>query len=245
MHLCLIKMKEEYNFRKGEVLLVDKPLRWTSFDVVNKLRYPLKRKYGIKRLKVGHAGTLDPLATGLLVICTGRKTKEINTFINDTKVYTGVIKLGATTPSYDLETEIDVTYPVEHITTELVEKVRLQFLGEIEQTPPIYSAKKVNGKRAYESARKGVDIKMKASTIFIHDLNLELKENNEIHFYVKSSKGTYIRSLAYDIGKALNTGGHLTKLRREASGDFKIENALSVETWQKIIQESKVGDMIL
>ncbi len=238
-------MKEEYNFRKGEILLVDKPLGWTSFDVVNKLRYPLKRKYGIKRLKVGHAGTLDPLASGLLVICTGRKTKEINTFINDTKIYTGIIKLGATTPSYDLETEIDATYPVEHITSELIEEIRLQFLGEIEQTPPIYSAKKVNGKRAYESARKGIDIKLKPSTIFIHDLSLELKKNHNIHFSIKSSKGTYIRSLAYDIGKALNSGGHLTKLRRETSGEFKIEDALSVDAWQNIIQETRVGDMNL
>ncbi len=232
-----------YNFRKGEILLVDKPLGWTSFDVVNKLRYPLKQKYNIKRLKVGHAGTLDPLATGLLVICTGKKTKEITSFINDVKVYTGVIKLGATTPSYDLETEINETFPTEHITQKLIDEVKLQFLGEIEQIPPIFSAKKVNGKRAYLAARKGQDIVMKASTITVFELNLELKANNEIHFYIKSSKGTYIRSLAYDIGKALGSGGHLIVLRREISGGFDIKNAQSVEYWRTLIENSEVGDL--
>lgn len=234
-----------YNFRKGEILLVDKPLEWTSFDVVNKLRYPLKKKYNIKRLKVGHAGTLDPLATGLLVICTGRKTKEITSFINDVKVYTGIIKLGATTPSYDLETEINQTFETNHITQELVNQIKSQFLGEVDQVPPIFSAKKVNGKRAYNAARKGEDIQLKANKINIFELDLDLKENNEIHFFVKSSKGTYIRSLAYDIGNALNSGGHLIKLRREASGEFDIKNAQTIEYWQKEIDNSQVGDMEL
>lgn len=232
-----------YNFRKGEILLVDKPLGWTSFDVVNKLRYPLKRKYNIKRLKVGHAGTLDPLATGLLVICTGRKTKEITGFINDSKVYTGIIKLGATTPSYDLETEINETYPTEHISQNLIDKIKEQFVGDIKQVPPIFSAKKVDGQRAYTAARKGIDIKLNANDITVFNLDLKLKENNEIHFYIKSSKGTYIRSLAYDIGKALNSGGHLIKLQRESSGEFDIKNAKSIEYWQNIITETEVGDL--
>lgn len=232
-----------YNFRKGEILLIDKPLGWTSFDVVNKLRYPLKHKYKIKRFKVGHAGTLDPLATGLLVICTGKKTKEITSFINDVKVYTGVIKLGATTPSYDLETEINKTYPTDHITQELVDKVKLQFLGNIEQIPPIYSAKKVNGKRAYLAARKGQEIEMKPNSLTVYELNLELKADNEIHFYIKSSKGTYIRSLAYDIGKALDSGGHLIVLRREISGNFDIKNSQSVEYWRELIENTEVGDL--
>ncbi len=232
-----------YNFRKGEILLVDKPLGWTSFDVVNKLRYPLKRKYNIKRLKVGHAGTLDPLATGLLVICTGRKTKEITSFINDVKVYTGIIKLGATTPSYDLETEINETFPTEHITQELINEVKVQFLGTIQQVPPIFSAKKVDGKRAYKAARNGEEIIMKANDIIVFELELELKEDNEVHFYIKSSKGTYIRSLAYDIGKTLKSGGHLIKLRRESSGEFEIQNAESIEHWQNLITETEVGDM--
>ena len=232
-----------YNFRKGEILLVDKPLGWTSFDVVNKLRYPLKRKYNIKRLKVGHAGTLDPLATGLLVICTGRKTKEITGFINDTKVYSGIIKLGATTPSYDLETEINNTFPTKHITQELINKVKEQFLGTIQQIPPIFSAKKVDGKRAYKAARNGEEVILKANEITIFELKLELKENYEIHFFIKSSKGTYIRSLAFDIGQALNSGGHLIKLRRESSGEFNIKNAHSIEHWQNLITEAEVGDL--
>ncbi len=237
--------KDTYNFRKGEILLVDKPLGWTSFDVVNKLRYPLKKKYNIKRFKVGHAGTLDPLATGLLVICTGKKTKEITSFINDKKVYTGIIKLGATTPSYDLETEINATFPTSHITQELIDEIKLQFLGEIEQVPPVFSAKKVNGKRAYLSARKGEELKLKANNITVFELNLELKEADEIHFYIKSSKGTYIRSLAYDIGKALNSGGHLTLLRREESGSFDIKNAQTVEYWTNLIESTEVGDLDL
>ena len=232
-----------YNFRKGEILLVDKPLGWTSFDVVNKLRYPLNHKYKLKRLKVGHAGTLDPLATGLLVICTGRKTKEINDFINDSKVYTGVIQLGATTPSYDLETEINETYPTEHITQELIDGIKSQFLGEIKQVPPIFSAKRVDGQRAYTAARKGIELELKANDITVFELELALKDNNQIHFYIKSSKGTYIRSLAYDVGNALNSGGHLISLRREASGEFDIKDAQSVDYWKEIISTTEVGDL--
>ncbi len=231
-----------YEFRKGEVLLVDKPLEWTSFDVVNKLRFPLKRKYKIKRFKVGHAGTLDPLATGLLVICTGKKTKEISGFVSDEKEYTGTIKLGATTPSYDLETEIDQTYPTEHITQSLVNEIKEQFMGEQNQIPPVFSAKIIDGKRAYESARKGIKIEMKPNPITIKELELEL-ENDEIKFRVVCSKGTYIRSLANDIGQALNSGAHLIELRRTRSGKFKIEDSKSVDDWMEIIRETEPESM--
>lgn len=229
-----------YDFKKGEVLLVDKPLHWTSFDVVNKLRYPLKRKYKIKKFKVGHAGTLDPLATGLLVICTGKMTKEINGFVLDNKEYTGVIQLGATTPSYDLESEIDNTFPTEHITQELVDQVLPNFVGEIKQVPPIFSAKKVDGKRAYDLARKGEKVILKANDITIHNLELNLNEKNQLIFKVNSSKGTYIRSLAHDIGKALNSGGHLIELRRTLSGKFSVEDAKTAESWVEIINNTEV-----
>lgn len=224
-----------YDFREGEILLVDKPLHWTSFDVVKKIRYPLSKFYGLKRFKVGHAGTLDPLASGLLIICTGKKTKEITQLIAEDKEYTGVIQLGSTTPSYDLETEIDQTFPTEHITKELVQSIIPEFTGEILQIPPVFSAKKVNGQRAYDIARKGGEIELKQNQITIHDLKLELIENDQIRFKVSCSKGTYIRSLANDIGKALNTGAHLIELRRTRSGDFDIENSKSVEAWMEII----------
>ena len=236
---------KKYNFRKGEVLLVDKPLHWTSFDVVNKLRYPLKTKYNIKRFKVGHAGTLDPLATGLLVICTGKMTKEINAFVLDSKEYTGVIQLGATTPSYDLETEIDATFPTDHIDQDLVDQLIPKFSGTIKQVPPIYSAKKVDGKRAYDLARKGIDVELKENEITIIDLELKLTDNEQITFKVNCGKGTYIRSLANDIGKALNSGGHLIELRRTRSGRFTTSDSKSVEQWVQIINDTEVlEDMI-
>ena len=236
---------KKYNFRKGEIVLVDKPLHWTSFDVVNKLRYPLKTKYNIKRFKVGHAGTLDPLATGLLVICTGKMTKEINAFVLDSKEYTGVIQLGATTPSYDLETEIDATFPTSHIDQDLVNQVIPQFSGTIKQVPPIYSAKKVDGKRAYDLARKGIEVELKENEITIIDLELKLIDNNQITFKINCGKGTYIRSLANDIGKALSSGGHLIELRRTRSGRFTAEDAKSVEQWVEIINNTEVlEDMI-
>lgn len=218
---------------------MDKPLHWTSFQVVNKLRYPLKKLYRKKKFKVGHAGTLDPLATGLLVICTGKMTKSINGFIQDAKEYTGVIQLGSTTPSYDLETDVDQTFPVEHITAELVEEIRNQFLGEQEQIPPIFSAKQIDGKRAYEYARAGQEVKMRVAHICINELELELIDNHQLQFRVNCSKGTYIRSLANDIGKALNSGGHLKELRRTRSGDFKIEDSKTVDEWVEIIRATK------
>ena len=228
-----------YNFKEGEILLVDKPLHWTSFDVVNKLRFPLKRKYKIKRFKVGHAGTLDPLATGLLVICTGKKTKEINEFVADDKEYTGTIQLGSTTPSYDLESEINKTFPTEHITQELVNKVTANFTGEIKQVPPIFSAKKVNGKRAYDLARKGQEVELKANDITISQLELLLEDNYQLKFKVNCSKGTYIRSLANDIGEALNSGGHLIELRRTKSGKFNIKDAKTIEHWMEVIENTE------
>jgi len=235
--------QETINFDAGQILLVDKPLNWTSFQVVNKLRYPLKHFYKKKKFKVGHAGTLDPLATGLLVICTGKMTKQITSFIQDEKRYTGTIQLGATTPSFDLETEIDATFPTEHITAELVEKVRLSFLGEQLQTPPIFSAKQINGKRAYEYARKGETVEMKKALITINSLELELI-GDQLKFSISSSKGTYIRSLAFDIGKALESGAHLIELRRTQSGAFKIEDSKSIEEWLEVIKEKATLEVI-
>jgi tRNA pseudouridine55 synthase len=226
-----------YDFQAGEVLLVDKPLGWTSFQAVNKIKYALKRKYNCKNFKVGHAGTLDPLASGLLVICTGKKTKEISSFIQEDKQYTGIIQLGATTPSFDLETSINATFPTAHITPDLIEQIRLTFLGNQLQIPPVFSAKKIDGKRAYESARAGIVLEMKPNSVTIHRLELELHSTNQLHFSVSCTKGTYIRSLAADIGKALRSGAHLTALRRTASGEFAIENSKSIDEWVDIINQ--------
>lgn len=227
----------QYNFKEGEILLVDKPLHWTSFDVVKKLRYPLSKYYGVKRLKVGHAGTLDPLATGLLIICTGNKTKEITQLLAEDKRYTGVIQLGSTTPSFDLETEINQHFPTDHITKEFIANVCKKFIGPQEQAPPMFSAKKINGQRAYDIARKGGQVEMKKNKIDIHDLSMELIENNQLKFSVHCSKGTYIRSLANDIGKALNSGAHLIELRRTRSGKFDITEAKTMDEWNTVIAE--------
>lgn len=231
-----------YDFRAGEVLLVDKPLHWTSFDVVNKLRWKLKKKYGIKRFKVGHAGTLDPLATGLLLICTGKKTKISQDLTADDKVYTGTILLGKTTPSYDLETEFDTEKDVSHLTeqSEEILKVASEFIGDQEQVPPVFSAKKVNGKRAYESARKGKELKLAANKIRIEFFEIDTSSFPEIRFKVKCSKGTYIRSLAHDLGEKLGVGGTLIELRRTASGKFNIDDAKTVDQWLEIIENTEV-----
>jgi tRNA pseudouridine55 synthase len=231
-----------YEFRNGEVLLVDKPLNWTSFDVVNKLRWRLSKKYGIKRFKVGHAGTLDPLATGLLIICTGKSTKISQELTSEDKTYTGTLLLGKTTPSYDMETEFNQEYSIDHITSEAIEKVAVSFIGEQKQTPPVYSAKKVNGKRAYKSARKGEAVDLKESDIFIHSFTITEIRLPEVDFEVKCSKGTYIRSIADDFGKSLDAGATLVALRRTRSGDFLLENVKSVEEWAKIIDTSEVTD---
>jgi tRNA pseudouridine55 synthase len=226
----------ETDYSKGGVLLIDKPLGWTSFDVVSKVRNAMKRKYGV-RLKVGHAGTLDPLASGLLIICTGAFTKKINEYQDMEKEYTGVFMLGATRPSFDKETEIDETFEVKHITKELIAKATQGFMGEIEQVPPVYSAIKVDGKRAYESARKGKELEMQPRKVLIKAMDISHINMPEVHFKVICSKGTYIRSLARDFGKALNSGAFLDSLVRTRIGDFTLENALSMEQVLEMFQK--------
>ena len=216
-------------FLDGQVLLIDKPLHWTSFQVVNKLRWQIRKAFDIKKIKVGHAGTLDPLATGLLIICTGKMTKQINTFQIQVKEYTGTIVLGSTTPSYDLETEIDKTFPTEHITADLIKNTTKQFIGDIEQYPPIFSAIKKEGKRLYEYARAGETVEIKPRTIHVSEFEITKIDSLNVNFRVVCSKGTYIRSLAYDFGKALNSGGHLSVLRRTKIGDFNVNDSLSIE----------------
>ena len=235
-------MSKIYDFRGGEVLLVDKPLEWTSFDVVNKLRYQLKHKTGIKRFKVGHAGTLDPLASGLLIICCGKATKTIDSYMGMPKEYTGTIVLGATRPSYDMETEIDQEFDISHLSDKDILAAVEKFKGEIDQVPPLYSAKKIEGKKAYEFARKGADIKLNPNTITIYDYEITRIELPEIDFRVRCSKGTYIRSLAHDLGVELNNGGYLKTLRRTSIGDFKVSDAKSVEDWATEIQNAKEVD---
>ncbi|MEX1001064.1 MAG: tRNA pseudouridine(55) synthase TruB [Crocinitomicaceae bacterium] len=230
--------KKQYDFKGGEVLLVNKPLHWTSFDVVNKLRYHIKQRLDIKKIKVGHAGTLDPLADGLLIICTGKKTKSIESFMGLEKTYSGTIKLGATTPSYDLETEIDAEYPTDHITETTIQKAAKEMIGEQDQHPPIFSAKKVQGKKAYDLAREGKDVQLSPKLIEISDFQITAIRGLEVDFLIRCSKGTYIRSIAHDLGKNLDTGGHLIALRREKIGDYTLENALEVEEWMNIIQSA-------
>ena len=210
---------------EGTIILIDKPLHWSSFQAVNKLKWAIMKKYRLKKFKIGHAGTLDPLATGLLILCTGKYTKQIPQIQDASKIYTGTISLGATTPSYDLETEVNATFPTEHITKELVEKVRGQFVGDITQTPPLFSAIKKDGKRLYELARKGETTDVPKRAITIHALELSLTGEKELSFRVHCSKGTYIRSLAHDIGKALESGAHLASLRRIQIGDHSVSNA--------------------
>lgn len=225
------------DYIEGEILVFDKPLHWTSFDVVNRVRGMLCRKLGVKKLKVGHAGTLDPLATGVVIVCTGRKTKQIDPLMEHIKEYEAVLQLGATTPSYDLEHPVDATYPTEHITRELIEKVLPTFLGEQWQVPPVYSAVKINGKRAYEYARKGqqdsIDIKPKLLVIDAIDLKDFDPKTMQLSIRVVCSKGTYIRALARDIGERLNSGAHLIALRRTRVGDYTINDCLTVEQFKQ------------
>ena len=222
-------MKTLEEFKEGQVLLIDKPLEWTSFQVVNKLRWKIRKTFDIKKIKVGHAGTLDPLATGLLVICTGKMTKQIDTFQAQIKEYTGTIVLGSSTPSFDLETEIDQHYPTEHITETLIHETTKQFIGEIEQFPPVFSAIKKDGKRLYEFAREGKEVTIKSRKITIQEFEITKINGLEVEFRVVCSKGTYIRSLANDFGKAMNSGSHLSVLRRTKIGDFDVDNAMSVD----------------
>ena len=219
------------DFLSGQVLLIDKPLNWTSFQAVNKLRWEIRQAFNIKKIKVGHAGTLDPLATGLLVICTGKKTKEINTFQGQIKEYTGTFVLGSTTPSYDLETAIDQTFPTAHITPNLIQETTAQFIGEIQQLPPIFSALKKDGKRLYEFARAGESVEIKPRTVSVLKFEITAINELQIDFKIVCSKGTYIRSLAHDFGKALQSGAHLSALRRTKIGDFNVKDAISIESF--------------
>lgn len=228
------------NFKEGEVLYFDKPLKWTSFAVVNKIRYHICRKLGVKKIKVGHAGTLDPLATGVMIICTGKATKRIEEFQYHTKEYIATLQLGATTPSFDLEKEIDATYPTEHITRELVEETLKGFVGSIEQIPPVFSACKVEGKRAYELARNGEEVELKAKTLVIDEIELLDCRLPEIKIRVVCSKGTYIRALARDIGQTLNSGAHLTGLVRTRVGDVKLEDCLQVEDFAEWLEKQDI-----
>lgn len=221
----------------GEILYFDKPLEWTSFDLVNKVRYMIKRKLGVKKFKIGHAGTLDPLATGVLVVCTGKATKRIEELQYQTKEYVATLRLGATTPSFDLEQEIDAEYSTEHITREMVEDTLKSFLGEIQQIPPVYSAVKVNGKRAYDYARKGNEVELKPKLLVIDEIELLDCQLPYITIRVVCSKGTYIRALARDIGIALKSGAHLTSLRRTRVGDITVENCISLEEFQNMVNE--------
>jgi tRNA pseudouridine55 synthase len=229
---------DTFDFKAGEVLLFDKSYGKSSFSVVNRSRGMIRRKLKIKNIKVGHAGTLDPLATGLLVICTGKKTKTISSIQDTEKEYKGTITIGGTTPSYDLESEIDRTFATDHITEQLIVETATTFIGEQDQMPPIFSAKQVDGKRAYELARKGKEVKLDPKRISINEFEVTAirnSQNLEVDFRVSCSKGTYIRSLAHDFGKALNSGAHLSALRRTRIGDFKVEDALTLEQFQFLL----------
>ncbi|WP_025743438.1 tRNA pseudouridine(55) synthase TruB [Aquimarina pacifica] len=225
-------MLTEQNYKDGQVLLIDKPLQWTSFQVVNKLRWLIKQQFGIKKIKVGHAGTLDPLAEGLLVICTGKFTKRIQEFQGQSKEYTGTFKLGATTPSYDLETAIDETFPTDHISSQKILETSSHFIGEIAQFPPVFSALKKDGKRLYEYAREGEAVKINARKIHIHEFEITRIELPEVDFRVVCGKGTYIRSLAHDFGKKLESGAHLTALKRTKIGSFSLEDAMTITSFE-------------
>jgi tRNA pseudouridine55 synthase len=212
------------------ILTINKPLNWTSFDAVNRLKTFIRHNFPEhKKIKIGHAGTLDPLATGVLVVCLGKATKKIDLLQNTLKEYTGTIELGATTPSYDLETEVDQRFETSHITNEMINEIAKTFIGVQQQTPPQFSAKKINGKRAYESAREGEVIVMRSNEIEIMEMEIVKVEMPKVYFRIVCSKGTYIRSIAYDLGKKLNSGGHLTSLCRTRSGEFTLEKALDLD----------------
>lgn len=232
-------MKTAEDYLEGQILLIDKPLTWTSFQAVNKLKYILKREYNLpKKFKIGHAGTLDPLATGLLIICTGKFTKRITEIQSQTKEYTGTITVGATTPSYDLETEVNATFSTEHITESLIEETTKQFIGEIDQKPPVFSAIKKDGKRLYEHARAGEAVEIAFRKTTIHEFEITRIALPEIDFRVKCSKGTYIRSLAFDFGKALNSGAYLSALRRTKIGDYNATNAILPDVFEQQLNQS-------
>ncbi len=231
-----VRTKED--FLNGQLLLIDKPLGWSSFQAVNKLKWVIRKKFGLKKIKIGHAGTLDPLATGLLLICTGKFTKKINELQGQEKEYTGTVTLGATTLSYDLETEVDRTFPIDHITEELIQRAAADFVGDIEQVPPIFSALKKDGKRLYEYAREGKTVEIKKRVITISEFEITRIKLPEVEFRVVCSKGTYIRSLAHDLGVVLKSGGHLSQLRRTKIGLFNVDKALD----PLVFGENLLGD---
>ncbi len=222
-------MTTKDDFLSGKILLIDKPLNWTSFQVVNKLRWKIKKTFNLKNIKVGHAGTLDPLATGLLIICTGKMTKQLDTFQGQEKEYTGTITLGSTTPSFDMETKVDRSFPTDHITDKLIQDTIKKFIGTINQSPPVFSAIKKDGKRLYEFARAGEDVEIKSRTITINEFEIINIDKEILTFKVVCSKGTYIRSLAHDFGIALGSGAYLSSLRRNKIGEFNVDNAQSID----------------
>ena len=226
-------------FVNGQVILIDKPLEWSSFQVVNKVRWLIRKHFNIKKIKVGHAGTLDPLATGLLILCCGKMTKSIQEFQGQEKAYSGEFLLGATTPSYDLETEIDQRFPTDHITPTAIAAAKEKFIGKIMQRPPVFSALKKDGKRLYEFAREGEAVEVPLREITIREFEIGAAAFPRLKFHVSCSKGTYIRSLAHDFGAALNSGAHLTALRRERIGDFSVNDALSIAAFEDILRAEK------
>lgn len=234
-----MKIDLNTDFLEGQVLLFNKPLYWTSFDLVKKVKNLIRNTYGYKKIKVGHAGTLDPLADGLMIICTGRKTKDINTLQNLGKEYIATIKLGETTPSFDLETEIDASYPYNHISEQMVRDLLLTKTGEQEQVPPLFSAKNINGRRAYEYARKGIEKKLDPRIVNIYEIELIHFNLPYLKVRMRCSKGTYVRSFARDLGEWLKSGAHLTALTRTFIGDFSLQGALEIENFEKILNNLK------
>lgn len=228
------------DFISGEIIGIDKPLGWTSFDAVKRLRGAIQRRLNVKKFKVGHAGTLDPLASGVLIVCTGRATRSIEQLQSGSKEYLATLRIGATTPSFDLETEIDANYPYEHVTAEMIEEILPRFTGNIMQVPPIYSAVKVDGKRAYKFARKGTEVELKAKPLQIDTLELLSFDGNKVELRIVCSKGTYIRALARDIGEALGCGAHLTGLRRTRVGDISIDKCLSIDDALSMIAQCEL-----
>ena len=237
--IYLIVLETCRDFEEGEILLLGKPLYWTSFDLVNKVKMSIRHHCGFKKLKVGHAGTLDPLATGLMIVCTGKATRRIEEFQDLKKEYTAVIKFGQTTPSFDLETQVDKEFQADHITAELLRDRLTEFLGEQYQEPPLFSAKFVDGKRAYELARKKIDRKLEKVKVNFHELELLDYRDREAKIRILCSKGTYIRAFARDLGLAVNSGAHLTGLVRNAIGEFRLEKALTIEEFKFIIENLK------
>ena len=229
--------KTAEEFLDGQTLLIDKPLGWTSFDVVKKIKNLIRKKYNLKKIKVGHAGTLDPLATGLLIVCTGKFTKQISEIQSQRKIYTGNIALGETTPSYDLETDVDNTFETKHITEQLIKETTAQFIGEIDQKPPIFSALKIGGERLYEKARRGEKIEVEYRKVNVHSFYITAIAMPKVSFEIKCGKGTYIRSIAHDFGAALNSGAHLSKLCRTAIGNYQLSEGVNIETFEKLLNK--------